>query len=76
MLEGSMFKAYGKGLIQTIFKANRDKEWDGYYAVSDKFGSRGIPAIRPEDVADAKRVVRATDTGVFRGRAYYQEMAA
>jgi hypothetical protein len=76
MLEGSMFKAYGKGLIQTIFKANRNKQWDGYYAVGDEFGPHGVPAIRPEALADAKRVVHATNKGVFRGRAYYPELAA
>ena len=76
MLEGSMFKAYGKGLIQTIFKANRNKQWDGYYAVGDEFGPHGVPAIRPEALADAKRVVHATDKGVFRGRSYYPELAA
>jgi hypothetical protein len=76
MLEGSMFKAYGKGLIQTIFKANRDKEWGGYYAVGDEFGPHGVPALRPEDVADSKRRHRATEQGVFRGQAYYPDMAA
>ena len=76
MLEGSMFKAYGKGLIQTIFKANRDKEWGGYYAVGDKFGSHRVPAVRPEDVENAKRELDAANRGVFRGRAYYPDKAA
>lgn len=71
LLGGSMFKAYGKGLIQTIFKANRDKEWGGYYAVGDEFGAHWVPPVRPEDVENAKRQLKAASRGIFRGRAYY-----
>jgi len=73
MLTGSMFKAYGKGLIQTIFKANRDKKWEGYYAVSDEFGPHRIQKIRPEDVAHIKREYAAANSGVFRGLDYFPE---
>lgn len=76
MLEGSMFKAYGKGLIQEIFKANAAKGWGGYYEVGDEFVGAGVPAIRPEDVADAKRELRYSNLGVFRGSAYYPDKAA
>lgn len=73
LLEGSMFKAYGKGLVQTIFKANAEKEWGGYYAVSDEFGQHGVPPVRPEDVANAKRELEAAREGIFRGQAYYPD---
>jgi len=73
MLTGSMFKAYGKGLIQTIFKTNRNKKWDGYYAVSDEFGLHRIPKLRKEDVADIKREYAASNQGVFRGHDYFPE---
>jgi len=71
MLEGSMFKAYGKGLIQTIFKANKQKGWGGYYAVGDEFGAHRVPPVRKKDVADAKRELHASSLGVFRGHGYY-----
>ena len=73
MLTNAKLKAYGKGLIQTIFQANRDKGWAGYYAVSDEFGTHGIPKIRPEDVADIKREYAASNLGVYRGCNYFPE---
>ncbi len=73
MLEGSRFKAYGKGLIQTVFEANAKKGWGGYYAVGDEFGQSRIPAICKEDVADAKRELQAARHGVYRGRNYFPE---
>jgi len=76
MLEGSMFKAYGKGLIQTIFKTNAAREWEGYYAIGDKFGGHRVPPVRPEDVANAERQLRFASLGVFRGSAYYSDKAA
>lgn len=76
MLEGSMFKAYGKGLIQQIFDVNSKKEWGGYYAVSDEFGAHAVPAIRPEDVEHIKRELEFARKGVYRGRAYYPDKEA
>lgn len=76
MLEGSRFKAYGKGLIQTIFKANAKKEWEGYYAVSDKFGDKRVPPVRRKDAENAQRELDADGKGVFRGSAYYSNTAA
>jgi hypothetical protein len=73
MLEGSMFKAYGKGLIQTIFKANRDKGWGGYYAVGDKFGSHWVPPVRKKDADNIKRELQFTRSGIYRGRNYFPE---
>ena len=72
MLEGARFKAYGKGLIQTVIKSNAEKGMEGYYAPGDQFKSHGIPPVRPEDVADAKRRLQASREGVFRGRSYYR----
>ena len=72
MLEGSRFKAYGKGLIQTIVKANAGKEWGGYYAVGDEFGQSRIPAIRPEVHQNIKDTLHAARQGVFRGRKYHR----
>lgn len=73
MLEGSKFKAYGKGLIQTVIESNAKKGWEGYYARSDEFGSAGIPQIREEYVANAKRELRAARHGIYRGRNYFPE---
>ena len=73
MLEGSMFKAYGRGLIQTIFKANRDKEWGGYYAVSDEFGSHRVPPVRKKDADNIKREHEIINKGLYRGRDYFPE---
>ncbi len=70
MLTNSMFKAYGKGLIQTIFQANRDKEWGGYYAVGDEFGSHRVPKIRKEDADNIKRELVSAREGIYRGRNY------
>lgn len=70
MLEGTMIKAYGKGLIQTIVASNASKGWGGYYAVSDKFGSHGIPPVRPEHAQHIKDVLRSAKEGVYRGRDY------
>ena len=71
MLEGSRFKAYGKGLIQTIFEANAKKGWAGYYAVSDEFGESRVQPVRPEDVDLIKRQLQAAREGVYRGRDYF-----
>mgnify|MGYP003134118457 FL=1 len=71
MLDGSRFKAYGKGLIQTIFESNARKGWAGYYAVSDKFGEGRVPPVRTEDAQFAKRALRAAREGVYRGRDYF-----
>lgn len=71
MLEGSHFKAYGRGLIQTVFNANANKGLGGYYAVSDEFGSNPVPPIRQEDVAVAKRQLRFASEGIYRGRNYF-----
>jgi uncharacterized Rossmann fold enzyme len=71
MLEGSRFKAYGKGLIQTVFESNASKGWGGYYAVSDEFGENRIPKIRAEHAAHTKALLQAAREGVYRGRDYY-----
>ena len=71
MLEGAKIKAYGKGLIQTVIKANAQKGMEGYYAPGNKFGKAGIPPIREEDVADTKKRLQAAREGVYRGRYYY-----
>ena len=76
MLEGSRFKAYGKGLIQTIFKANAKKGWEGYYAVSDQFGDCRVPPVRPKDAENARRELDADGKGVFRGSAYYSNLVS
>jgi hypothetical protein len=73
MLTGSMFKAYGKGLIQTIFKANRDKEWGGYYAVGDEFGSHRVPPVRKKDADNIKKEHVAAREGIYRGCNYFPE---
>lgn len=71
MLEGSMFKAYGNGLIQTIFQANKEKGWEGYYAIGDEFGAHRVPKVRRKDVEDAERELGFAASGVFRGHGYY-----
>lgn len=76
MLEGSKIKAHGKGLIQTIVESNARKGMEGYYEVDNEFGEGAIPPIREEDVLDAKRELRASRHGIFRGRSYYPERGA
>jgi uncharacterized Rossmann fold enzyme len=71
MLEGSRFKAYGHGLIQTVFETNAKKEMGGYYAVSDEFGEGRIPKVHEGDVALVKQKLAAAREGVYRGRDYY-----
>jgi uncharacterized Rossmann fold enzyme len=71
MLEGAQIKAYGKGLIQTVIKANAQKKMEGYYAPGQQFGKHTIPPVREEDVADVKQRVQAARDGVYRGRSYY-----
>jgi uncharacterized Rossmann fold enzyme len=71
MLTDAKFKAYGKGLIQTIVESNAEKGWDGYYAVSDEFGAKGIPAVRKKDAQHIKDVLRFAREGVYRGRDYF-----
>jgi len=73
MLEGAKFKAYGKGLIQTVIRANANKGMGGYYASNQQFGDHAIPAVREEDVRVAKRQLQASREGIYRGRAYYPE---
>ena len=72
MLEGSRFKAYGKGLIQTVFQTNAEKGMGGYYAVGDEFSQSRIPQIRPEYVAHTQALLKAASEGVYRGRDYYR----
>ena len=72
MLEGARFKAYGKGLIQTVFQSNAEKGMGGYYAVSDEFGESRVPRIRDEVLAHSKAMVKAAREGVYRGRDYYR----
>jgi uncharacterized Rossmann fold enzyme len=76
MLYGSRFKAYGKGLIQTIFAANARKGLEGYYAVGDKFGESRVPPVRKADAEYAKKALAASRSGVYRGRSYYPDKAA
>lgn len=76
MLEGSRFKAYGKGLIQTIFASNAAKGEGGYYAVGDEFGESRVPPVREEDAQFARRALDAARTGVYRGRDYFREPEA
>ena len=73
MLEGSRFKAYGKGLIQTIFATNAKKGWEGYYAVGDEFGSGRIPAVSKDYAKDVKRELQFARDGLYRGRNYFPE---
>ena len=72
MLEGSRFKAYGKGLIQTVFEANAQKNLGGYYAVGDEFGESRVPRISRENVKLVEEQLRAAREGVYRGRNYYR----
>lgn len=71
MLEGSRFKAYGKGLIQTIFEANARKGEPGYYVVSDEFGDSRVQPVREEDAQFAKRALQSAREGIYRGRDYF-----
>jgi len=71
MLEGAQIKAYGRGLIQTVIKANAEKGLEGYYAPGYKFGKHTIPRIRDEAIQVAKARVQAAREGVYRGRSYY-----
>lgn len=71
MLEGAQIKAYGKGLIQTVIKANAEKGLEGYYAPGNKFGKHTIPRIRDEAIQVAKERVQAAREGIYRGRLYY-----
>ena len=73
MLAGSRFKAYGKGLIQTIFETNAGKGWEGYYAVSDEFGDSRVPPIREEDARLIKESLAASRSGIYRGRGYFPD---
>ena len=71
MLEGAQIKAYGKGLIQTVIKANAEKGLEGYYAPGNKFGKHTIPRVREETIRVAKERVQAAREGIYRGRSYY-----
>jgi len=71
MLEGSRFKAYGKGLIQEIFKANAKKQVGGYYAVNHQFGERAVPPVRKEVSRFAAEALDAARNGVYRGQNYF-----
>ncbi len=72
MLEGARLKAYGKGLIQTVFKTNADKGMGGYYAVGDEFGESRVPRINEQNVKLVKESLQAAREGIYRGRNYYR----